>query len=80
MEKASQLQTPAVLSSWLFVESPHFIIIIIIIVIIIIKNAVLWDVVLCRSCVNRRFGGTYPLHLQGAAHLTPVPLSRIFLP
>jgi hypothetical protein len=23
-----------------------------------------WDVVPCRSCVNRRFGGTYRLHLQ----------------
>jgi hypothetical protein len=25
----------------------------------------LWDVALCRSWVNRRFGGTYRLHLQG---------------
>jgi hypothetical protein len=29
------------------------------------KNAVFWDVAPCRSCVNRRFGGTYRLHLQG---------------
>jgi hypothetical protein len=29
------------------------------------KNAVLWDVAPCRSCVNRSFGGTYRLHLQG---------------
>jgi hypothetical protein len=29
------------------------------------KNAVFWDVAQCRSCVNRRFGGTYRLHLQG---------------
>jgi hypothetical protein len=29
------------------------------------KNAVFWDVALCRSCVNRRFGGTRRLHLQG---------------
>jgi hypothetical protein len=29
------------------------------------KNFVFWDVALCRSCVNRRFGGTYRLHLQG---------------
>jgi hypothetical protein len=29
------------------------------------KNAVFWDVAPCRSCVNRRFGGTYSLHLQG---------------
>jgi hypothetical protein len=30
------------------------------------KNAVFWDVPPCRSCVNRRFGGTYRLHLQGS--------------
>jgi hypothetical protein len=29
------------------------------------KNAVFWDVVPCRSCVNRHFGGVYYLHLQG---------------
>jgi hypothetical protein len=29
------------------------------------KNAVYWDVAPCRSCVNRRFGGMYRLHLQG---------------
>jgi hypothetical protein len=29
------------------------------------KNAVFWDVALCRYCVNRRFGGTYRLHQQG---------------
>jgi hypothetical protein len=29
------------------------------------KNAVFWDVAPCRSCVNRRFRGTYRLHLQG---------------
>jgi hypothetical protein len=29
------------------------------------KNAVFWDVAPCRSCVNRRFGGTCRLHLQG---------------
>jgi hypothetical protein len=28
------------------------------------KNAVFWDVAPCRSCVNRRFGGTYRPHLQ----------------
>jgi hypothetical protein len=27
-------------------------------------SAVLWDVAPCRSCVNRRFGGTYHLHIQ----------------
>jgi hypothetical protein len=30
-----------------------------------VKNAVFWDVSLCRSCMNRRFGGLYRLHLQG---------------
>jgi hypothetical protein len=30
-----------------------------------VKNVVFWDVALCRSGVNRRFGGTYRLHLQG---------------
>jgi hypothetical protein len=29
------------------------------------KKAVFWDVGPCRYCVNRRFGGTYRLHLQG---------------
>jgi hypothetical protein len=29
-----------------------------------VKNAVFWDVALCRCCVNRRFGGTYRLHLR----------------
>jgi hypothetical protein len=29
-----------------------------------VKNAVFWDVVLCSSCVNQSFGGTYH-HLQG---------------
>jgi hypothetical protein len=29
------------------------------------KNVVFWDVALCSSCVNRRFGERYRLHLQG---------------
>jgi hypothetical protein len=29
------------------------------------KNAVFWDVESCKSCVNRRFGQAYRLHLQG---------------
>jgi hypothetical protein len=29
------------------------------------KNAVFWNVASCSSCMNRRFGGTYRLHLQG---------------
>jgi hypothetical protein len=28
------------------------------------ENVVFWDVVLCGSCVNQRFGGAYRLHLQ----------------
>jgi hypothetical protein len=28
------------------------------------KSAVFWDVALCRSCVNRCFGGTYHFHPQ----------------
>jgi hypothetical protein len=31
----------------------------------ILKNAVLWDVTLCSSCKNRRFGGKCRLHHQG---------------
>jgi hypothetical protein len=31
------------------------------------KNVVVRDVAPCRSCVNRRFGGTCNLHLQSAA-------------
>jgi hypothetical protein len=30
-----------------------------------VKKAVFWDVAPCRYGVNRRFGGTYRLHLQG---------------
>jgi hypothetical protein len=58
------------------------------------KNAVFWDVAPCRACMNRRFGGTYCLHLQGikirergssvtrvCSHLlTLVPCSRNFIP
>jgi hypothetical protein len=29
------------------------------------KNAVFWNVAQCRYCVNRRFGGTESLHLEG---------------
>jgi hypothetical protein len=35
-----------------------------VITVVTMKNAVFWDVAPCRSCVNRRFGGTYRLHLQ----------------
>jgi hypothetical protein len=53
------------------------------------KNAVFWDVAPCTSCVNRRFGGTYRLHLQGRkirergtslSRWLLVPRSLIFLP
>jgi hypothetical protein len=30
-----------------------------------LKKAVFWDVAPCRYGVDRRFGGTYRLHLQG---------------
>jgi hypothetical protein len=29
------------------------------------KNGIFWDVTLCGSCKNRRFGGTYRLQHQG---------------
>jgi hypothetical protein len=34
------------------------------------KNAIFWDVARCRSCVNRRFGGT-PVHARSTwRHIT----------
>jgi hypothetical protein len=33
--------------------------------VVTMKNAAFWDVALCRSYMNRRFRGTYRLHLQG---------------
>jgi hypothetical protein len=33
--------------------------------VVTMKNAVLWDVVPCRYCINGSFGGKYRLHLQG---------------
>jgi hypothetical protein len=53
-----------------------------------LKKAVFLDVAPCRYCVNRRFGGTYRLHLEGRKKtrirergprhlLTLVPRSRI---
>jgi hypothetical protein len=32
------------------------------------KNIVFWDVVPCGFNINRRFGETYPLHLQGGSN------------
>jgi hypothetical protein len=46
------------------------------------KNAVFWDVTLCGSCKNRRFGGVYRLNEQGEKNqeasrsLIPVTLMR----
>jgi hypothetical protein len=42
------------------------------------KNVVFWDAALCRSWVNRRFGGTYRLHLQGrkTSNLTWIHLAQ----
>jgi hypothetical protein len=34
-----------------------------------VKNAVFWDVTLCGSCNNRRFGGTDNLHIS------PIPVA-----
>jgi hypothetical protein len=34
-----------------------------------LRSAIFWDVVPCRSCVNRRFRGTYRLHLEGRKNL-----------
>jgi hypothetical protein len=31
------------------------------------KNTAFWTVMLCGSCNNRRFGGTYSIHHQGVA-------------
>jgi hypothetical protein len=36
------------------------------------KKAVFWDVAPCRSGVNRRFGGTYRLHLQGIGEIKKI--------
>jgi hypothetical protein len=40
------------------------------------KNAVFWDVAPCRSCVNRRFGGTFRLHLQGTLKMEEIRSSE----
>jgi hypothetical protein len=34
-------------------------------IVVTMKNAILWDVTLCGSCKNQRFGGMYCLHHQG---------------
>jgi hypothetical protein len=40
------------------------------------KNAILWDVTPSRHSVNRRFGGTYRLHLQGRRKERKNPRAR----
>jgi hypothetical protein len=32
---------------------------------VLMNNAISWDIALCRLYVNRRYGRTYHLHLQG---------------
>jgi hypothetical protein len=42
------------------------------------KNAVFWDVAQCRSCVNRRFGGTPPAHAGSSlAHFSTLKMEAI---
>jgi hypothetical protein len=49
-----------------------------------IYNFVFWDVALCRSYVNRRFEGTYRLHIHEPTRVDGYSLLvsrlRIFLP
>jgi hypothetical protein len=43
------------------------------------KHTVFWDVVPCGFIINRRFGGTCPLHLQGGRNnRNTFPCSRYF--
>jgi hypothetical protein len=41
------------------------------------KNVVFWDAALCRSCVNRRFGGTYRFHFQGRKSASEEPVRHL---
>jgi hypothetical protein len=47
-----------------------------------VKNAVFWDMALCRYCVKKRFGGTYRLHPQGrkirCSHLLTLVSRSVF--
>jgi hypothetical protein len=47
------------------VYGPLVLMCVLVLTILYLKNAVFWDVALVRYCVNRRFGETYRLHLQG---------------
>jgi hypothetical protein len=40
--------------------------------VVTMKNAVFWDVAPCRYFINRRFGGTYHLHLQAIRNLRAI--------
>jgi hypothetical protein len=42
--------------------------------VVTVKNAVFWDMVPCRYCVNQHFGGTYHLHLQGKKSTSEEPV------
>jgi hypothetical protein len=42
------------------------------------NNAVFWDVAPCRCFVNRRFGGTYHLHIQGIRNPRLLVYSYLF--
>jgi hypothetical protein len=46
----------------------------------VLKNDVFREVALCRSWVNRRFGGTYRLHVQGIKSDSGEPASAGGLP
>jgi hypothetical protein len=37
------------------------------------ENAIFWNVMQCGSCMNRRFRGMYPLHLQGRKSTSKEP-------
>jgi hypothetical protein len=48
------------------------------------KNVVLWDIMPCGTCKNRRFGGKYHLHQHGdknrrASYYYAVPSSSILV-
>ncbi|PNF33739.1 hypothetical protein B7P43_G11226 [Cryptotermes secundus] len=44
--------------------------------VVTMKKAIFLDVAPCRYCVNRRFGGTYRLHLQGKMKKEGTPQAR----
>jgi hypothetical protein len=52
------IEAPATMNSVSCVRSEVF-------TAVTMKNTVFWDVAPCRSCENRRFGGTHRHNLQG---------------